>query len=74
MSYLLTVIKRQLIKIGPAFLENSIFLTRWIFRKITRRPAGISFNTALVLLLAAILLIPFAMNYTAHLMSRILNN
>ena len=74
MSYLPTAIKRQIIKISSALLVGVVFLTTWIFRKITRRQAGISFNVALLLLLAAILLLPFAMNYTAHLMSEILSN
>ena len=69
MSYLLTAIKKQIVKIGSALLVGGVFLATWVFRKITRRQAGISFNAALLLLLAAILLVPFAMNYTAHLVA-----
>jgi hypothetical protein len=45
------------------------FLTRGMFRRVIRRRSGISFNAGLVLLLLAILIIPFAMNYTAHLLA-----
>jgi len=45
------------------------FLTRGMFRRVICRRSGIGFNTALVLLLLAILIIPFAMNYTAHLLA-----
>ena len=45
------------------------FLTVGMFRRVIRRRSGISFNAALVLLLLAILIIPFAMNYTAHLLA-----
>jgi len=45
------------------------FLTVGMFRRIIRRRSGFSFNAGLVLLLLAILIIPFAMNYTAHLLA-----
>jgi len=69
MNHLLTAIKNQITRLGSTLLFGGIFLTTWIFRKVTRRQAGISFNAVLLLLLAAILLLPFAMNYTAHLLA-----
>jgi hypothetical protein len=75
MDHLLTAIKNRIIKLGSTFLSDIAFLTTWFFRRITRRRrAGISFNTALLLLLAAILLLPFVMNYTAHLLAGMSNN
>lgn len=70
MDHLLTAIKNRVIRLGSTFLFSIVFLTTWVFRRITRRRARISFNAALLLLLAAILLLPFAMNYTAHLLAR----
>ena len=70
MDHLLTAIKNRVIRLGSTFLFSSVFLTTWVFRRITRCRARISFNAALLLLLAAILLLPFAMNYTAHLLAR----
>ncbi|MDO8438592.1 MAG: hypothetical protein Q7S69_10630 [Nitrosomonadaceae bacterium] len=69
MNPLLTAIKNQITRLGSTLLFGGVFLTTWVFRKITRRQAGISFNAALILLLVAILLVPFAMNYTAHLLA-----
>lgn len=66
MGRLLIAIKNQIVE----FSSTIVFLIIWVFRKITRRRAGISFNAALLLLLAAILLVPFAVNYTAHLLAR----
>lgn len=74
MDHLLTAIKNRVIRLGSTFLFSIVFLTTWIFRRITRRRAGISFNAALLLLLAAILLLPFAMNYTVHLLAGMSNN
>ncbi|MCX7184768.1 MAG: hypothetical protein NTW90_05985 [Nitrosospira sp.] len=74
MDHLLTAIKNRIIRLGSTFLFGIAFLTTWVFRRITRRRAGISFNAALLLLLAAILLLPFAMNYTAHLLAEMSNN
>lgn len=51
---------------GLAFLVGLVWLGVWIFRKIMRGEIGISINTALLALLVVILLVPFAMNLSAH--------
>ena len=55
--------------ISSAVLLGLIWLIVWIFKKIARGEIGISVNAALLITLAAILLIPFAMNFSAHLIS-----
>lgn len=45
------------------------WLVAWLFRKMARGELPISVNTALLIMLAAILVIPFALNFSAHLIS-----
>lgn len=59
--------------ISLTVLAGSIWLVVRLFRKIARGESGISINAALLGLLAAILLIPFAMNFSAHLISVAMN-
>ena len=49
-----------------ALLMGLFWLGIWIFRKIMRGETGGSVNTALLALLVVILLVPFAMNLSAH--------
>lgn len=55
--------------ISSAVLIGFLWLLVWIFKKIARGEIGISINAALLVMLAAILLVPFAMNFSAHLIS-----
>ena len=47
-------------------LIGFIWLGVWIFKKIMHGEIGVSVSTALVALLVIILLVPFAMNLSAH--------
>ena len=51
---------------GVAFLISLVWLGVWIFRKIMRGEIAVSVNTALLALLVVVLLVPFAMNLSAH--------
>ncbi|MEO7464103.1 MAG: hypothetical protein ABIV42_01355 [Nitrosospira sp.] len=51
---------------GLALLAGFVWLSVWIFRKIMRGEIAVSVNTALLALLVIILLVPFAMNLSAH--------
>lgn len=55
-------------------LSGLIWLIVWIFKKIARGEIGISINAAVLVVLAVILLIPFAMNFSAHLISGKMHN
>jgi hypothetical protein len=58
-----------------ALLSLGFFwLTAWLFQKIRRREIGVSVNTALLLLIAALLLVPFGMNFSAHLISQVMHD
>ncbi|MBA4143851.1 MAG: hypothetical protein H0X43_12895 [Nitrosospira sp.] len=61
-----------LIIAGFAVVLGLVLLIAWFFRKIARGEIGISVNTALLALLAAILLVPFGMNFSAHLISSVM--
>jgi hypothetical protein len=69
MDELLNALINRLVRLVSMTVSGIAFLTTGMFRRIIRRRSGICFNTALVLLLLAILIIPFAMNYTAHLLA-----
>lgn len=69
MNELLNALINRLVRFLAMTGSGIAFLTIGMFRKMTRRRSGVSFNAALVLLLLAILVIPFAMNYTAHLLA-----
>ena len=51
---------------GLAFLIGFVWLGVWIFRKIMRGEVAVSVNMALLALLVIVLLVPFAMNLSAH--------
>ena len=59
---------------GSAILIGVVWLGAWIFRKIKRGEIAIGFHTALLGLVAAILLLPFAMNFSAHLISNAMHD
>ena len=54
---------------GSLILIGLVWAGAWIFRKIRRGEIAIGVHTALLGLLVAILLVPFAMNFGAHLIS-----
>ncbi|SFN44222.1 hypothetical protein SAMN05216386_0985 [Nitrosospira briensis] len=60
--------------ISSAVLLGLIWLIVSIFKKVARGEIGISVNAALLMTLAAILLIPFAMNFSAHLISGMMHS
>lgn len=51
---------------GLTLLIGLVWLGAWIFRKIMHGEIGVSASTALLALLVVILLVPFAMNLSAH--------
>ncbi len=51
---------------GVALLISLVWMGVWIFRKIMRGEIAVSVNTALLALLVIVLLVPFAMNLSAH--------
>ncbi|HKX52616.1 MAG TPA: hypothetical protein VJM47_02330 [Nitrosospira sp.] len=52
-------------------LTGFFLLVVWFLRKIARGETSMGSHAALLVLLAAILLVPFAMNFSAHLISGI---
>lgn len=54
---------------GSLILIGLVWAGAWIFRKIRLGEMTVGFHTALLGLLAVILLVPFAMNFGAHLIS-----
>lgn len=59
---------------GSLILIGLIWAGAWIFRKIRRGEITVGFHTALLGLLAVILLVPFAMNFAAHLISNMVHD
>ncbi|MBA2658127.1 MAG: hypothetical protein H0U72_00840 [Nitrosospira sp.] len=51
---------------GLALLAGFVWLGVWIFRKVVHGEIAVSVNTALLALLVIVLLVPFAMNLSAH--------
>lgn len=45
------------------------WLAVWFFRKTARGELSISVHTVLLIMLLAVLIIPFALNFSAHLIS-----
>lgn len=56
----------DLLLIGSVILACAVLLGGWLVRKIRRGEIEVGVHTMLLALLAAILLVPFAMNVTAH--------
>ena len=59
----------NLLMVGSAILLGLVWLGAWVLGKIRRGEIEIGVHTALLALLAAILIVPFAMNVTAHLVA-----
>ena len=59
---------------GSLVFIGLVWVGTWIYRKIRRGEITIGFHTALLGLLAAILLVPFAMNFAAHLISNVIHD
>ena len=59
---------------GLALLAGFVWLGVWIFRKIMRGEIAVSVNTALLALLVIVLLVPFAMNLSAHFLYQKVHN
>lgn len=55
-------------------LAGFFCLVVWFFKKLVRGEISLGGHTALLVLLAAILLVPFAMNFSAHLISTIVHH
>jgi hypothetical protein len=51
---------------GLTLLIGLVWLGVWIFRKVMQGETGVSASTMLLALLVVILLVPFAMNLSAH--------
>ena len=52
-------------------LAGFFLLVVWFFRKMARGETSMGSHVALLVVLAAMLLVPFAMNFSAHLISGI---
>ena len=59
---------------GLAFLTGFVLLGVWIFRRIMRGEIAVSVNAALLALLVIVLLVPFAMNLSAHFLYQKVNH
>ncbi|HTJ55086.1 MAG TPA: hypothetical protein VL380_06685 [Nitrosospira sp.] len=59
---------------GSLILIGLVWAGAWIFRKIRLGEMTVGFHTALLGLLAVILLVPFAMNFGAHLISNMVRD
>ena len=57
-----------------AFLIGLVWLGLWIFRKIMRGEIAVGVNMALLALLVIVLLVPFAMNLSAHFLYQTMNH
>lgn len=68
------MVDSNLLIAGSAILIGLAWLGTWIFRKIRRGEIAIGLHTALLGLLVAILLVPFAMNFGAHLISNMMHD
>lgn len=55
-------------------LAGFFWLVVWFFKKLVRGEISLGGHMALLVLLAAILLVPFAMNFSAHLISTIMHH
>ena len=69
-----TMANGNLLITGSAIVLGLLWLGAWIVGKIRRGEIEIGVHTALLALIAAILLVPFAMNVTAHLIANSMNH
>jgi predicted PurR-regulated permease PerM len=68
------MVDNSLLVIAAAVLLGFFWLTVWLIKKIRRGEIGVSASSALLLLVAALLLVPFAMNFSAHLISQVMHH
>ena len=64
----------SLVLIISAAVIGLVWLLAWFFIKVLRGEIDIGVNTALLILLAAILVVPFAMNFSAHMIANSMHN
>jgi hypothetical protein len=62
-------VRSEFLIISAVVLTGFILLAVWIFRMVARGKIAMSPGAALVALLVAILVVPFAMNLSAHFLS-----
>jgi hypothetical protein len=63
----------SLVLIISAAVIGLVWLLAWFFIRVLRGEIDISVNAALLILLAAILVVPFAMNFSAHIIANSAN-
>lgn len=63
----------SLVLISSAAVIGRVWLVAWLFIRIMRGEINIGVNIALLILLAAILVVPFAMNFSAHMIANSVN-
>jgi hypothetical protein len=63
----------SLLLISSAAVIGLVWLVAWLFIRVMRGEIDIGVNTALLILLAAILVVPFAMNFSAHMIANSVN-
>jgi hypothetical protein len=63
----------SLVLIISAAVIGLVWLLAWFFIRVLRGEIDISVNTALLILLVAILVVPFAMNLSAHIIANSAN-
>ena len=59
----------SLVLIISAAVIGLVWFLAWFFIRVLRGEINISVNTALLIMLAAILVVPFAMNFSAHMIA-----
>jgi len=59
----------SLVLIISAAVIGLVWLLAWFFIRVLRGEIDIGVNTALLILVAAILVVPFAMNFSAHILA-----
>ena len=59
----------SLVLIISAAVIGLVWLLAWFFIRVLRGEIDIGVNTALLILVAAILVLPFAMNFSAHMIA-----
>ena len=64
----------SLVLIISAAVIGLVWLLAWFFIRVLRGEIDISVNTALLILVAAILVVPFAMNFSAHMIANSMHN
>jgi hypothetical protein len=63
----------SLVLISSAAVIGLVWLVAWLFIRIMRGEINIGVNTALLILLVAILVVPFAINFSAHIIANSAN-